>query len=96
MLIYKYPWTKNTKQENVQLQRECEKWKHNLEGKINDLEKYSRRNKIRMSGVWEKEYETIEENCNSRCPDPQRGDAGLYLYEEDIDIAHQLDTYTIV
>ena len=36
--------TENTKQENVQLQWEYEMRKHNLEGKINDLEQYRNRN----------------------------------------------------
>ena len=57
--------TENTKQENVQLPMR----KHNLEEKINDLEQYSRRNKIRISGVRVKANETIVETA-IRCTDP--------------------------
>ena len=81
--------TENTKQENVQLPREKMR-KQNLEEKINDLEQYSRRNKIRISGVRVKENETIEETATSIVQTLNAEMPVIDLYAGDIDIAHRL------
>lgn len=82
-----------SKDEKIQLQRECEKSMKTIEGKLNDLEQYDRRNNVRVTGIKDKERETAEdtiktviETLNSEIP-------GLNLEENDIDVAHRLGKF---
>ena len=78
------------KAENEKLSSEIETLKLTTGAKINDLEQYSRKNNIRISGMPESGFETAEETIEVVVKKLNTTMRNLDLRYEDIDIAHRL------
>ena len=78
------------KAENEKLSKEIETLKQNTGAKINDLEQYSRKNNIRISGMTETGLETAEDTMQIVMEKLNATMKDLELRNEHIDIAHRL------
>lgn len=82
-----------TKDDNQKLMKENEKGRQTIEGSLNSLEQYGRRNNIRISGITDKAQETAEESTRLVVEILNRKMPNLGLKIQDIDIAHRIGKY---
>lgn len=80
-------------EENSKLQRQIQQKSQTLEGKLNDLDQYGRRNNIRVSGIRDQENETAEESVKIVVDTLNKKIPNLNLKDDDIDIAHRIGKY---
>ncbi|KAH3734770.1 hypothetical protein DPMN_041217 [Dreissena polymorpha] len=83
----------NEKEEKQQLKMEMTKQQLIHEEKLNELEQYSRRNNIKLSGCVDKERETAEESVNIVLKTLNAKMPTIKLVKEDIDIAHRVGKF---
>lgn len=75
---------------NEKLNEQLETLNVNTETKINDIEQYSRKNNVRVSGIPETGNETAEQSIEIVVEKLNNKIADLNLQRDDIDIAHRL------
>ena len=86
MLEQKQENEKLRKEQNYEMAKETVK----VQGNINNLEQYSRRNNIRISGVFDKGEESQSETTNIVVQVLNENIDDLNLERDDIDVAHRL------
>ena len=94
-LLKKQIEEKNTKieeqnVENQKLRDQVEKVNLNFESKMNDMEQYSRKNSVRISGISEIGYESAEETIGKVTETLNKAFKDINLQKEHINIAHRL------
>ena len=78
------------KVENQKLREQIEKTNMNFESKMNDMEQYSRKNSLRISGIREIGFESAEETIENVTETLNKAFKHLNLQNEHINIAHRL------
>ena len=78
------------KAENIKLKEEIESMNINMESKMNDIEQYSRKNNIRISGLPEIGIETAEATTYNVVQEMNKTFPDLDLQPGHIDIAHRM------
>ena len=78
------------KVENQKLREQIEKTNQNFESKMNDMEQYSRKNSVRISGIRETGFESAEETIENVTETLNKAFKHLNLQNEHINIAHRL------
>ena len=81
---------KTQKDENIKLRQEADKANVKLDGKINQLEQYGRRNNVRIDGIENSNDETPAMTTKLVVQKMNDNIEGLGLQESDIDTAHRI------